>query len=344
VRRLALASSLVAAFALSGSPALADDEPPPAEPPPAEQPPPEPPPAPPAATPAAQPGRMRLEIDGGLRNGGRAYVLRGQRVTVRGVVKPYVARQTVRVRISSPRREPTLIRVLVRKGKRGTGEFRVSFRARRAVRYSVLVRHRRTGQQVFFDAATKVNAVIDSAAEGSKGIHVVLLKRGLRALGFPAGHGPVFTGKTAREVMAFRKTNGMARLFAANRSVFRLVFAARGAFRLRHPGAGRHAEFDWSRQVLVLADGARPVAVYHASSGKPSTPTVFGAFRFYMKGPGTNAKGMFMSNYFVRGYAIHGYPEVPVYPASHGCIRVPNADALSIYRWIALGDPMYVYL
>ena len=37
------------------------------------------------------------------------------------------------------------------------------------------------------------------------------------------------------------------------------------------------------------------------------------------------------SNYFIRGYAIHGYAEVPTYAASHGCLRVPIPDAPAIY-------------
>ena len=64
------------------------------------------------------------------------------------------------------------------------------------------------------------------------------------------------------------------------------------------------------------------------SSGKPSTPTVLGRFRVYRKTPGTNAKGMVDSTYFIRGYAIHGYASVPTYNASHGCMRVPIPDAL----------------
>ncbi len=70
------------------------------------------------------------------------------------------------------------------------------------------------------------------------------------------------------------------------------------------------------------------------SSGKPSTPTVVGRFRVYTKTPGTNAEGMVDSNYFIRGYAIHGYPEVPTYAASHGCLRVPIPDAAAIYAWV----------
>jgi lipoprotein-anchoring transpeptidase ErfK/SrfK len=49
------------------------------------------------------------------------------------------------------------------------------------------------------------------------------------------------------------------------------------------------------------------------------------------------------SNYFIRGYAIHGYAEVPPYAASHGCIRVPIPDAASIFNWIKIGDPIFIY-
>jgi lipoprotein-anchoring transpeptidase ErfK/SrfK len=102
-------------------------------------------------------------------------------------------------------------------------------------------------------------------------------------------------------------------------------------------------EFDWSRQVVVLADRGHAVRTYHASSGKPSTPTVFGSYSFYSKTPGTNAKGMVDSNYFIRGYAIHGYPEVPTYAASHGCIRIPIPNARQVFNSISLGERIFVY-
>jgi lipoprotein-anchoring transpeptidase ErfK/SrfK len=79
------------------------------------------------------------------------------------------------------------------------------------------------------------------------------------------------------------------------------------------------------------------------SSGKPSTPTVAGRFRVYEKTPGFNAKGMLDSNYFIAGYAIHGYAEIPNYPASHGCLRVPIPNAASIFAWVQQGMPVDVY-
>ena len=49
------------------------------------------------------------------------------------------------------------------------------------------------------------------------------------------------------------------------------------------------------------------------------------------------------SNYFIRGYAIHGYAEVPTYAASHGCLRMPIPDAPSVYAWVQIGTPVDVY-
>jgi len=136
----------------------------------------------------------------------------------------------------------------------------------------------------------------------------------------------------------------MSRDGFATHEVYGKLLRGQGAFKLRYPKAGKHVEFDWSRQVLVLAQNGKPYRTYHASSGKPSTPTVFGTFHFYLQTPGTNAKGMVDSSYFIGGYAIHGYADVPAYAASHGCVRVPIPNALQIYSWIDIGDPIFVYV
>jgi lipoprotein-anchoring transpeptidase ErfK/SrfK len=79
------------------------------------------------------------------------------------------------------------------------------------------------------------------------------------------------------------------------------------------------------------------------SSGKPSTPTVVGRFQVYSKTPGENSEGMVDSNYFIRGYAIHGYHEVPTYAASHGCLRIPIPDARAVFGWVQAGMSVDVY-
>src|SRR5207245_10069827 len=149
---------------------------------------------------------------------------------------------------------------------------------------------------------------------------------------------------TERAVVAYRTLTGLVRVPTTNTRVFQLLQQGAGGFRVRYRGDGRHVEADLTRQVLAeIEPGGRVHAIFEMSSGKPSTPTVVGHFRVYSKTPGVNAKGMVDSNYFIRGYAIHGYPEVPLYAASHGCLRVPIPNAAAIYAWVRLGTPVDVY-
>jgi hypothetical protein len=326
-----LATLVGAALALFPAAAHAAAPPPVPAPPPQPQPQPTPPPAP-----APVRGSLKLNVTSGVPARGRQYVLTGDNVNLVGHVKPFVSRQTVRVRITTGRHKK-VIRKRIGKG-RGEGIFHVRFRARSDTTYTIYVRHNRTAKQALFAA----RAGVGSVAPGS-GMAVSLLKQGLRTLGYPAGNGPAITGKLGRELMAFRKVNGMARNYDASRTIYEMVFAGRGAFKLRYPDAGKHVEADISRQVVVLADKGKPVGVYPTSSGSWATPTVLGHYRFYLKAPGTNAKGMFMSNYFTGNYAIHGYPDVPTYNASHGCLRIPNADAVSVFNQIDLGESIWVY-
>jgi threonine dehydrogenase-like Zn-dependent dehydrogenase len=106
----------------------------------------------------------------------------------------------------------------------------------------------------------------------------------------------------------------------------------------------RLVEANLGRQVLALIDSHGKVfRVLTLSSGKPSTPTVLGSFHVYSQTPGFNSHGMLDSNYFVGGYAIHGYADVPPYAASHGCLRIPIPDARFVMRWLRIGDPVDVY-
>ncbi len=137
---------------------------------------------------------------------------------------------------------------------------------------------------------------------------------------------------------------GLERVPYAGRQVFELLARRAGGFHVRYPRDGRHVEADLTKQVLAeIEPGGRVRKIYTISSGKPSTPTVIGRFQVYEKTPGENSEGMVDSNYFIRGYAIHGYAEVPTYAASHGCLRVPIPDAPAIYAWVRDGTPVDVY-
>src|SRR3954465_2914030 len=180
MRRAALATLFGAALALGTPvPALADD--------PVPTPAPAPQPAPAPAPPAAPAGKLRLEVLGGLRARGRKYLPTGDQVTGVGNVRPYVARQTIRVRISTAHRKPTVIHTKIRKGA-GEGTFKVRFKTRRPLRYTIYARHDATPQQVLFSGKGGAGALTLFSGRRSS-----LLKQGLRALGYPAGNGPSTT-------------------------------------------------------------------------------------------------------------------------------------------------------
>jgi hypothetical protein len=287
---------------------------------------------------------MSIDLAGGMATSRHRYVIRGQRVKVTGSVRPFVPRQVVTVLVVRRGKPDQRKRARIQAAGGGRGRFVVRFIARRRGLLRVVAVHRATAAQAAFRSRPKrVQAVLWSAGSGSRGIPVLLLQRGLRALGYAVPISGFYDGGTSRAVLAFRKVNLMARTGFASTAVYAQAFRARGRFKLRYPRAGRHVEFDWSRQVLVLADKGLAFRVFHASSGKPSTPTVFGTFRFYLRTPGTNSEGMVDSNYFIGGYAIHGYHSVPPYAASHGCIRIPIPNAGYVYRWVRLGMRIMVY-
>ena len=297
----------------------------------------------PPAPPKPVAGKASMSVQGGLATKKARYFAPSQEVVVRGVVKPAVPGEVLTLYAIRRGKASKQVRRKVRRG--GRYEFRFKVGNAGAVR--LVVKHRRSDAQAKFRTRNETIQVVNwQAGGGSSGVKVLLLQRGLLKLGFATPVTGSFDGLTANAVNVFRKTNGMGRDGYATTSVYAKVLRGEGAFKLRYPNSGthgKHVEFDWSRQVLVLADHGKPYRAYHVSSGKPSTPTVFGSFRFYSKTPGTNSHGMVYSSYFIGGYAIHGYASVPNYPASHGCLRVPIPNAVSIYNWIDLGDPIYTY-
>jgi hypothetical protein len=271
------------------------------------------------------------------------YVYRGQRLVVTSRIQPFVPGQVATLEVVREGRVLARKRAEIRSdGDAGRASFR--FKLSRRGRLGLRVRHGATPEQAAFRSeGRRLRGVAFRAGAGASGVRVLLLQRGLRRMGFVTPVSGSFDAATARGVLAYRKTNGLARNGYASARVFGNVFRGRGAFQPRSKRRGRHVEFDWSRQVLAFVKNGRPYAVYHSSSGAPATPTVFGSFRFYRKQPGTNSLGMVHSNYFIRGYAIHGFASVPNYPASHGCLRVPVPNALEIDRRIRLGQRIIVY-
>jgi lipoprotein-anchoring transpeptidase ErfK/SrfK len=300
------------------------------------------PPAP-APAPVAAPGKLTLTLE--RVNGGAASVLAGDRFRVRGSVTPFVAGQKVVVRFFRGGHKLASRRVAVKATSTGArGTFVVGYATSRPGHVTVRASHRATAAQATMVARGRgVDVLPLRARPGSKGLAVRTLQRRLKALGYVVGAPGLYDARTARAVLAFRKVSGMARTIDATTDVFRRLAHGGGRFRVRYPSHGKHVEANLSLQVLALIRGSHVERIYPISSGKRSTPTVLGTFKVYSKTPGTNAKGMVYTSYFHGGYGIHGYAEVPPFAASHGCLRTPVPDAISIFDWISYGDTVDVY-
>jgi peptidoglycan hydrolase-like protein with peptidoglycan-binding domain len=285
-------------------------------------------------------GSARYKVSGGMATSKMRYFAPSQQVVLRGRVKPAVPGEVLTLYAVRGKKASKKVRRKVGKG----GRFEFKFKVGNAGVLRLVVKHAASPAQAAFRAKPKRISVVDwQAGAGEKGVKVLMLQRGLLREGFAAPVTGYYDDATARGVLAFRKTNELGRDGYASKQVFAMLARGQGAFKLRYPKSGKHVEFDWSRQVLVLANGAKPYRTYHTSSGTPATPTVFGTYQFYLQTPGTNAKGMVYSSYFIRGYAIHGYASVPTFPASHGCLRVPIPNAIQIFNWIDIGDTIHSY-
>jgi len=301
------------------------------------------PPAAPAPAPAVVPGRISLQLQ--KVGGSPPFALVGGRIVVRGVVTPYVGGQTVKV---SFYREGTKVEVktlsVLAIGS-GAGQFHINFASHYAGLVEARAAHYATAQQgAFAGRSPGVRFVNPNIGPGARGQSVRLLQSELDVLHYAVPLSGLFDEGTGQALVAYRKMTGLERVPAAGRRVFELLERRAGSFHVLYPRDGRHVEADLTKQVLAeIEPGGHVHAIYTTSSGKPSTPTVIGHFNVYSKTPGVNSEGMVDSNYFIRGYAIHGYPEVPTYAASHGCLRVPIPDAPAIFSWVQYGTAVDVY-
>jgi hypothetical protein len=151
--------------------------------------------------------------------------------------------------------------------------------------------------------------------------------------------------------------------------------------RPRRPEPGRtHMEIYLPEQVAIVFKNDAPILITHISSGKlnpDGTPEVWcqmlkydtdskgnkvdppierdecgnsytpgGVFKFYRRYDGKRIGalgGMTNPVYFNYGIAVHGAENVPLEPASHGCIRINQTIAAYFPSLVANGDRVYVW-
>lgn len=283
-----------------------------------------------------------VKIRVGHLHGGRAPIY--DTVPVSGSIEPFVPGQKIAVTFYLDGHKLLTRRVAVQKGAGDAGTFEASIVVREDGKYAVAAKHVATAVLGGDSTVRKSWRVsFEALHPGECGRVVKGFRKALAEMGYANGDGRCFDGRTGREVLAYRKVNGMARTERAGKGLVKDVFGGRGGYRVRYPKAGEHAEVSIDKQVLVLSKGDRPFAIYPVSTGKSSTPTITGHYTFYRREPGTNSHGMYYSFYWHGGYAVHGYPEVPDYPASHGCVRTFNADQPRIYDQLHYGESIFVF-
>lgn len=97
-----------------------------------------------------------------------------------------------------------------------------------------------------------------------------------------------------------------------------------------------------SAQELKIFDANGLFAESKISSGKPGHSTPRGVFSIIQKRKWhrsnlyANAPMPYMQRITWSGVALHA-GALPGYPASHGCVRLPNAFAAKLWRWTTMG-------
>lgn len=194
-------------------------------------------------------------------------------------------------------------------------------------------------------------------ARGDSGPSVSALQVRLAGLGYWLGtEDGTFGPLTEQAVLALQKAGGLARDGAVGPETRRAL--DQGARPVARSREGTVIEVDLERQVVLLVSGGRLDTTLNASTGngRPYTMngvpytavTPAGRYEVFRRVDGWDPSPLgvlWRPAYFSGGVALHGYGDVPAYPASHGCVRVsiPAMDWLWSSGRVPVGTAVWVY-
>jgi hypothetical protein len=192
----------------------------------------------------------------------------------------------------------------------------------------------------------RASVVLPRLAYGGRGVTVIQLGRALRALHYAAPATAVFDGRMLDAIYAFQKVLRLPRTGVVDARFWRELGSAQPP-KPRYFQPADHIEVDKARQVLFVVRRSRvSLVVPISTAGLAGTFTPVGRFSIYRKVNGFDPSPLgtlYDPMYFTGGYAIHGNPSVPPYPASHGCVRVPMWLASVLFADTPYGQTVYVY-
>jgi hypothetical protein len=182
--------------------------------------------------------------------------------------------------------------------------------------------------------------VLPALALGARGPSVLALERRLAELHYALRSvDSLYASDTFEAVLAFQKVLGLPRTGRVDLWLWRRLARA-GVPRAAH--GGDYIEVDKTRQVLFEVRGGEVTRVVHVSTGATGN-TPLGSWTVYRKVGGWDWV-LWYPMYFKGGFAIHGYPSVPAYPASHGCVRIPMWIASRLFTTHGYGTTVFVHL
>ena len=194
---------------------------------------------------------------------------------------------------------------------------------------------------------------------GSTGPQVTSMQNRLLGLGYWM---PAVTGTydyfTQQAVYAFQKYNNLPR--TGSFGLIELVKLSNADRPVPRSTSGYVIEIDKTHQVIIVANNGHADWVFNASSGSDH-PYVSEGVRYTAHTPEGNFNvirsvngydksplgQLYRPRYFTNtGIAVHGYTDVPPYPASHGCVRVSNGamDFIWNANIMPIGAAVWVYL
>jgi lipoprotein-anchoring transpeptidase ErfK/SrfK len=158
-----------------------------------------------------------------------------------------------------------------------------------------------------------------------------------------------YDDRTRQAVFAFQAYAGLPRDGIAGPNTSSALGAA-AAPTPRRGGSGRHVEIDRAKGLVFLVSSGKVTRAIHTSTGVGGDSTDLGtppgSFKIYRKEKSSWSVPYKVwlpyAAYWDAGWALHGYSDVPAYPASHGCARLPLAEAPVVYNFVRIGTRVYV--
>jgi hypothetical protein len=216
---------------------------------------------------------------------------------------------------------------------------------------------------ILFFLFSLLAGVIQARGLAKKGVaqevskeEILAAERRLADLGYWMG--PVdgtLDSSSRHALIAFQKVEGRQRTGKLKRDELQALLSANRP--LPKYSGYAHVEIDLKRQVLFIVDttgtithilpvctGNEKTYMDHGEIHRAHTPR--GRFRVLRKIAGWRLSSLgllYYPNYIHNGIAIHGSTAMAVYPASHGCIRIPMFASKELSKLTPVGTEVIVY-